>query len=427
MACGARTDMSGEPIAEGDASTDAKPPKKDAALDVGPDVYVPVGTKCVRGDASAPLAWKPDDAGVPLRPPLVVSSGGPVLPLPTFIPITFDGYEYRDQVEDFVASIGCTTYWRDVTSDYGVGIGVSGPPVHLSETPPTNIDDQQIGTWLRNKILQKTVPDAVQDETLYVIYYPSTTTITLQGETSCQSFGGYHNEVSLSDGRKVPYAVMPDCGSFGQLVGIDALTGTTSHELVEAVTDPEPMSNAAYQLPEPLYLAWALAGGGEVADLCTFNDDAFFLPSDYPFYVEHSWVNHSDWLGQNPCQPTSDVYFASAPILPDLIPYDIGLGPQNAAGVKIALNSSKTIDVKLIAGGSWSGTIAVDVFDGSQFLNQGKKLNFNLSPSTGQVGDTLKLTINRTGTNQTFGMEPFMLRAHSAGQSSSWWGVVGDP
>jgi len=185
--------------------------------------------------------------------------------------------------------------------------------------------------------------------------------------------------------------------------------------------------------PEPLGIAWALGNGGgvallgEVADLCTFNDDAFFQPSDYPFYVQRSWINHTTWFGQDPCQPTTNVFFASAAVMPDLLPYDFGFGPQQAAGVKIGLSQSQTIDLKLIASGSWPDTISVQVIDVAQFSGQGKKLNFNLNPSSGHVGDTLKLTINRTGTNQQIGMEPFLLRAQSQGRSSSWWGLVGDP
>src|SRR5207248_9875800 len=138
----------------------------------------------------------------------------------------------------------------------------------LKDVPPDTIDDAQIGQFIRAKITNNALPQPVPNQTLYVIYYPETTDITLQGLHSCQGFGGYHNEVKISQTVSIPYAVMPNCGSFGQLDGLDALTYATSHELVEAVTDQFPMSNPAYQLPEADDIAWAFGGGGEIADMC---------------------------------------------------------------------------------------------------------------------------------------------------------------
>jgi len=56
------------------------------------------------------------------------------------------------------------------------------------------------------------------------------------GSSSCTNFCGYHNNIG-----QVYYAVMPFPGCSGCLGGlsvIDALTGTSSHELCEAITDP---------------------------------------------------------------------------------------------------------------------------------------------------------------------------------------------
>ncbi len=332
VACGGRTDLTEAPGDDGgalDASTDAKP-KKDAAPDVVEAGYVPLGKKCGAPTGPAPTPWTPNDAGAPIHPPLAASSGGSILANPVFVPITFDGDDMRDPIEDFVGSVGCTAYWESIVRDYGVNDAYTVGVGHLSTQAPAQIDDAQISTFIRSKIVSKDLPYPTAN-TLYVIFYPDGTDITLQGSTSCQSFGGYHNEFAMTANLSVAYAVIPRCGGFGQMAGIDELTATTSHELVEAVTDPFPFTYPAYQLPEASGIAWALAGGGEIGDLCEFNHDAFYSPSDYPFAVQHQWVNHMAWAGHDPCQPTSTTYVVGAPVLPDTITYDIGLGAADDA------------------------------------------------------------------------------------------------
>jgi len=77
------------------------------------------------------------------------------------------------------------------------------------------------------------------------------------GNKSCQNYCGYHNHVG-----KVYYAVMPypTCnGCLGGMTAFDALTGTSSHELCEAITDPVPGSG------------WYDNANGEIGDICAWN------------------------------------------------------------------------------------------------------------------------------------------------------------
>ena len=424
-ACGGKVDSLGD---DGGAP-DAAPDHKLAQLDAGQvdAAYQPLGKKCSPPTGAAPPVWTPTGTAPAQHPPIMQSSGGPTLTNPQLVAMTFDGDDLRDQIEDFMDSVGCTTYWRSFLQDYGINDAYALPPVHMSDKAPASIDDSQIGLFIRQKILTKAVPDDVAGSTLYVIFYPDTTDITLQGEHSCSSFGGYHNEVSLPDGRHVAYAVIPRCGGFGGLGEIDELTATTSHELAEAVTDPNPMTNPAYQFPEGNGVAWALGGGGEIGDLCEMNDDAFYLPNDYPFYVQRQWTSHSAYAGHDPCQPSTSTYFAAAPVLTDTIPFDFGFGAETTIGLKLAVNASTTIDLNLIADAPWNNPITVTVHDASHFLGGNTSLNFSLQTTQGNVGDTLKLQVTRIGTNQQIGLEPFVVRAQSAGLTRSWWGVVGDP
>ena len=432
MACGSRTDVfeldDPSPEAGLDAGVDAKPKPKDAAPDV--PVYVPQGTKCVRGaDGSVPAIYHADlDAGPAPnpRPPQLQNHGGSVLGQPTIVPITYDGDTLRNEIEDFVASIGCTDYWRETAKDYGVGMAITGPAVHLAEAAPATITDDQIKVWLRKKIESKAFPTPAGD-VVYAIYYPATTTVTLQGEQSCQTFGGYHYEVQMTDGSSVSYAVLPRCDGFDGLSELDSVTGTSSHELLEACSDPLPESDPTYSNPEPDGIAWALLAGGENADMCTFNPDAFFTPTNYPFTVERSWSNSAAFAGKDPCVPAAaGPYFGAVPSMADKVSIDFGAGPMPVTGIKLPAGQSKTVDVQIFATNGAAGTITINPTDLGQWLGGGTTLKLSLDKTSAQPGDVLHLTITRTGTNNKYGVSPFMLESNRGGRKLSWYGLVGD-
>ena len=426
-ACGGLTDLSGDDA--GDAAVDVIAHRDASVVDVGPPPYQTLGTVCTPPDAAAPLPWVPGDAGAAIRPPIMQSSGGPVVANPIFVPMTFDVDDLRSPIEDFVASVGCTTYWNSIVPDYGIGDAISGPTVHMSDTAPATIDDTAIGPFINAKIAAQQAPAFIPNQTVYVIFYPDGTDVTLQGQHSCQSFGGYHAEYEMGDGTKVPYAVIPRCENFGMLYGIDAVTAVTSHELLEASTDPLPETNPAYQLPEPNGLAWVLStgGGGEIGDMCEFNNNAFFMPTDYFFYVQHAWTSHAAFLAQDPCQPSMDTYFGAAPTLPDSIPFTLFMGMETTQGITLNIGDQKTISLQLIAGGPWGNTITVEARDAAYYMGGKANLTFSLPTTQGNVGDTLQLTVTRVGTNSEFGLEPFALVATSMGYTFSWWALVGDP
>ncbi len=99
---------------------------------------------------------------------------------------------------------------------------------------------------------------------LYMIYFPSTVTIDLDGLISCRDFGAYHfakRTGGLRD-NNVFYTVEPECNG-----GFSFLTFAASHELVEAVTDNIPTPGNIPDFPQ----AWNDTGGAEAADLCPFD------------------------------------------------------------------------------------------------------------------------------------------------------------
>jgi len=121
--------------------------------------------------------------------------------------------------------------------------------------PGTTVTDAQIRTALNGWIAAHTVPSPTAN-TLYFIYTDVNVRVTMGGSASCTSFCGYHYNIGSTY-----YAVMPfpSCsGCLGGLSAFNALTGTSSHELCEAITDPVPGSG------------WYDNTYGEIGDICAW-------------------------------------------------------------------------------------------------------------------------------------------------------------
>lgn len=352
--------------------------------------------------------------------PQVINTGGPVLVAPKIVPIVFanDDPTIKAQIEDFTTSIGASEYWKAATSEYGVGAAVGLPKIELAENAPANITDTAIQQFLANKIMNDPTFPEPDGQTLYAVFYPSSTKISLQGETSCQSFGGYHAEFPLGGGA-VPYAVVPRCNNFGGLNGIDMVTGAGSHEYVEAVTDPFPYNNPAFSQPDGAHLFWLFAiGGGETGDMCAQNQGAFTKFPDLDYVVQRSWSNASAKAGHDPCLPTQDghVYFNAVPVLKDTISLGQGF---NTKGVKILEGETKTIDVQLFSDGPTGGPFNVTAFDPNG------QLDLSFDQDYGQNGQTLHLTITVNQASQ-YNAEVFYLLSDNGVDQNMWIGLVGN-
>ena len=88
-----------------------------------------------------------------------------------------------------------------------------------------------------------------------------------------------------------------------------------SHELVEAATDPFPDSNPAYGQTDDDDIVWTVVTGGEIADMCEFNDDANIIPPGSTYMVQRTLVERRRRRLKNPCVPRGDhdPYFNSSP------------------------------------------------------------------------------------------------------------------
>jgi hypothetical protein len=186
--------------------------------------------------------------------------GGPVLPHVEAEAVYFGGtstYSWNQpaqqqrigQLDNFLGSITGSSY-LDMLGEYGVGRGsFLGHDVATSWWQPAtqtvngtttaSIDDAFIHTMLRQEIADGRVPPPDANR-LYVVYLPSGVDVT-----ATAGAGGYHRmDFDLIKGN-VYYAVIKDLPGLhlkGAPLGLDSFqtqTVATSHELAEAVTDPD--------------------------------------------------------------------------------------------------------------------------------------------------------------------------------------------
>jgi hypothetical protein len=410
----------------GGAETSAPEAAAEAAPDAGPDVGYPA--------PHYPM------------PQVVNLAGGVVLKKPKVYLIFYPGYTYETQLKAMAQAMGSSTYWSAATSEYGVGSLQYGGSIDLTgETPPTNIKDSDIQTYLAGKLASGAfgTPDT---STVYTIVYPSTTSITLPSggpfgnATSCQTFGGYHQDflAAVTDGGAqldFPYAVIPTCPGFQGLTEQDGVTGALSHEWAEAATDPYPATangnNSAYAQVDQNHFVWELlGGGGEVGDLCVPEANAFYAAQDVGFTVQRIWSNASAKQGHDPCVPNvpGSVYFQSAPMLSDNISFTsqfIG-GTVQTQGLTIPVGQSKTVEVDLFSDGPTTGPWTVGAVDAlAKLLGGAASLDFQWDKTQGQNGDKLHLTLTVKTADSLFGgAHPFFITATLGTKVNEWAGLV---
>ena len=309
--------------------------------------------------------------------PQMTKGPGVVLHDPVIVTVTWAGDPFESYVQTFDDTIGGTPWYAATTSEYGVNPAVGGGHVVLDDNvnpPPAMITDTQIQSWLAAKIADSTLPPPT-DQTIYALYYPNGSTITLEGPgggPSCSAFGGYHsnttaiwNNVSLT----IAYAVLPRCGS-NQM----GMTVTASHEFIEASTDPHPEGLYAWDLTS--LSAWNPAGG-EDADLCEFVGGT----TEGMYAVTRGWSNAAAKIGQQPCVPV--------PADPQNIPY------FNAGVVtdilKVHPGGSATTDIDCYSFGPLPNPITL-----TTQANSKQVLTLTFDKDTCVNGDVVKMTATLT-------------------------------
>ncbi len=416
LACGG-TDQSVPD--SGNNNNDAAQQPETSTVDAGPDV-----------DNGAPSTTYP---AFKIDAPQVVNAGsGPVLATPKIVPVYFsnDDTSFTGQLTTFMNKLPTSTYWGPQVKEYGVGAISVATPVQLTEASVTGstgtIDDSAIQTWLKAKLSPTLDPawPAPDANTIYALFYPTGTTITLgTSGTSCKSFGAYHGNVTIN-GTDIAYAVMPRCATFGGLTGIDAVSAPTTHEIIEASTDPYPNTQQAFGSVDDNHILWEFVlGGGEVGDMCAQSQSSFYKPLDIGFEVQRTWSDLAASGGHDPCLPSDGTpYFNSMPVLPDTV--TVG-GQITTKGIKIPVGQTGTVEVDLFSDAKTSGPWTVGAVDAATLQGNPATMNMTWDRTSGVNGEKLHLTINVTASSQ-YGAGAFIIQSQLNGRKNLWMGLVGN-
>lgn len=208
------------------------------------------------------------EAAAPATPPQLTYRNGPLLTnvevFTVFWGSAWGGADAAlvQKVNDFFDAI-LVSPLIDQLSEYNVpgkiiGHGKrTGSIVIQQPAPHRTVADNSIQVLLQHEIQANSAFPQPGPNTLYFVYLQRGVSVVQGGSRSCQAFCGYHDAIN----SQVFYAVMPYPGCTGCLGGmepVDALTGTSSHELCEAITDAVPG------------LGWYDDSNGEIGDICAW-------------------------------------------------------------------------------------------------------------------------------------------------------------
>jgi hypothetical protein len=156
------------------------------------------------------------------------------------------------KLDQFVATIVQSAYMDALNqAGYGVGRGTanSGVIVNVGINKSSYLTDAQIEADLQSLVTHRQVqsPDANR---LFIVYVEPGVAVSKGSDTSLTKFMGYHStfigKTASGQSTNIRYAVMPYPGSPNPSAGSEGfssnfaqLTTVTSHELSEAVTDPD--------------------------------------------------------------------------------------------------------------------------------------------------------------------------------------------
>ena len=352
--------------------------------------------------------------------PQVQFNGGRVMSNPRFMAITFPADSFAPSINMFMSKFASSPQWTAMTSEYGVNAASVAAPVQLTEGAPGTIDDTQIQTWLSAKFNTVSRPLGAPDtNTIYIINYPPTTSITASGQASCSDFDGYHSEFTdPASGTAIVYAVIANCSGYT----INDQTSTMSHELVEAVTDPD--NNPAYYGVAQDFAVWnTVSYGSEVGDMCQDYNNSYFVPSNIGFQIQRSWSNAAAAAGNDPCVPaaTGQTYVNASPGVSDSITYNDNGQSTTGTGISIPVGQSRVIELDLFS----SAQTAAWKVSASEFSSSGH-LGFSFNTTTGTNGSKIYLTVTVHSKDTTFNAEPFWVISTLNGVSHYWPVIVGN-
>jgi len=389
---------------------------------LGACAFVLVCGPACGGGGGAP----PPSGTSPFDLPEVVNSGGPVLSAPRVQPIYFPGFAFQTDVDTFLSKLPGSTYWPAVVSEYGVG-ALTILPSHVSSV---SSGASQTDTSMAGLLAQVFAADGAalgtpSGDTIYLLLFPSSTTITAQGQVMCgdSAPSGFHTEFSLN-GTNVPGIVLPSCPTFAgdsTLTGVNVLTPTISHEIIESATDPLTNTQPAYFDVDERHAIWSVAiNGGEVADLCENETPDLITPADIGYPVQRIWSNAAANAGTSPCVPVppGELFFIAVPSLPSQVSVSRDGKTFLVPALTATLGATANVSVSLH---SENNGVPSWVVGALEFHSDSTSLPPPMS-LVGQTGQNVRLTV--VPNQVASGLFPLIIASASQNAVHFWIGAI---
>jgi hypothetical protein len=354
------------------------PPTSPPMTLCAPYKFVDAGPTCLpAADAGADAGI---DAGHEWHEPyslVPLNAGGVVLSNLELTTIDYAGYELDKELQDYATWIVGSSWFSTVGQSYGVGLGTYVQHYTIQTPAPSTIADSDIDTLLES-LLGSALP-APNQNSLYFIYFPASTTITGYG-TSCVDYGGYHTE-DVAGTYDVPYGVIPTCYS--------DLSVVVSHELIESATDPFVGSKPGYRFMDPSD-AFTYVSQGEVGDLC----QGLIGTYDGNRTAQRSWSNDEAQAGTgSPCAPVpADEVFVN------VTPYFTGIQPVGSGSTTFRLtgwsNNPDAAGMWAVSATTLSGTDTMPALSAGT-VSDGQNVALTVTfPLTAMSGDQTVVEVN---------------------------------
>lgn len=354
-------------------------------------------------------------------PPLIqIEKGtGAVMPAVRIVPVFFAADPLRDELVTNLAAYASSELWTVNVAEYGVGPASSGTAIDLGTAPPAVTDDE-IRAFLLDRLdgshpeWGPTDPTSLAS-TVFVIFYPETTSVTGPLGRSCVDFGAYHDAVS-SPG--IIYAVMPRCDGPPAFTRAEGLFAHAVHEVVESATDPY---GDGWNFVSGESVAFAAAlGGTEISDLCQSPDDHYRAPGIG--VVQRHWSNAAAAAFRRPCVPDDrGPFLAAVPDTPDVLAISQPSGSAHEVpGVALTVGVPRRVQVHLASSAptnDWSVRAVISGRGASPIL-------FTLDRGAGNNGDTLELELTAV-TVPTDGVATITLLSELDGSTLRWATLIG--
>ncbi len=365
----------------------------DADADVGvtesgtPDSMLDAATHDHGAPSTTYPAFPPDQ-------PTMQFGGGRVLTSAELVTVTYPGDAHVAAVETFADQLGASSYWKTTVSEYGVGPTKSTAADHVRMTtpPPSKMTQKELEDYIA-----KTASDpksgwpAATEQTLYVLYLPAGTSLTVEGDSADLCYlnhAGYHWS-ALVGSIEVAYAVVLDCGK-----SINPVQ-TVSGLIAAAATSPLPTAGSlGYAGADPDHFVWTfMLADQDAADFCYRQTITDVLATGFGDKLARLWSNASAKAGRDPCLPTpsGQAYFDVTPPGLDKV---VVLG-HTTKGIHLAVGETRIVELDI-----WSDA-ATKPLDLSVNDVLGD-LDVSLDRASGQNGEKVYLTVSSRKTDAHF-------------------------